>query len=216
MRQHHTGIERGFQAEEEAQFSLTPTTYLVRDGDHLASIAQLVYGDAAYAYLIADANGLDLFAAPEAGCTLTIPNVLANNNAMTMALYQPGDGIGDTAPVPIPPKSWSSWKRKLSGFIGALVQAPISSVTGFIPLFQPVAVGAGDWAQQVSDQMLTGPFDWGKGLFSLQCGADENYHWEQTRDAVACATVTAGVQFGFDQVFDLGLDKFKWANNDRV
>ncbi len=71
-----------------------------RDGETLASIAQILWGDAAMWYLIADANGLSKGAVLKPGQLLVIPNKVTNihNNSTTWRPYNPGEAIGSTAP----------------------------------------------------------------------------------------------------------------------
>lgn len=89
----------------------TASTYVVRAGDSLRSIAAQVWGDSAMWYLIADANGLTGNEALTAGGSLTIPNKVTNvhNTSETFRVYNPGEAIGDITPslpvAPPPPNS---------------------------------------------------------------------------------------------------------------
>lgn len=77
------------------------TTYTVKNGDTLQSIARAVWGDADMWYLIADANGLTNSNTLTAGQVLTIPNKVTNihNNSGTYRVYNPGEAIGDVNPT---------------------------------------------------------------------------------------------------------------------
>ncbi|MEM8696559.1 MAG: LysM peptidoglycan-binding domain-containing protein [Pseudomonadota bacterium] len=85
-----------------------PTTYVVRSGDTLASIAAGLWGDASLWYKIAEANGLqgvDANTALTAGRALQIPNIVTNlhNNADTFRVYDPAQALGDVRPdAPFP------------------------------------------------------------------------------------------------------------------
>ena len=97
----------------------------VGQGDTLASIARLVWGDARMWYLIADANGLSASAndALEVGQTLKIPAVAGSsqNNATTFKPYNPMDVIGDTTPNPASPPPPKPKKKKCGGLLQAVV-----------------------------------------------------------------------------------------------
>jgi hypothetical protein len=60
-------------------YDSTPGSYTVQGGDTLQSIAQQIWGDANFWYLIADANGLDNSSTLVAVQTLIIPNKVADN-----------------------------------------------------------------------------------------------------------------------------------------
>jgi hypothetical protein len=53
----------------------------VQTGDTLASIAQTIYGDSNYGYILAEANGLSVGAQPPVGMVLKIPEVTTTANA---------------------------------------------------------------------------------------------------------------------------------------
>ena len=103
------------------------SSYTVKNGDSLQSIARTVWGDSAMWYLIADANGLASGSSLVAGQMLIIPNKVANinNNAGTFRPYNPGEAIGDTSPTlpvaPSPPK-----KKKKCGGLGAILVAVVT------------------------------------------------------------------------------------------
>ena len=134
------------------------TTYLVKNGDTLQSIASSVWGDSAMWYLIADANGLASGSSLVAGQVLTIPNKVANinNNAGTFRPYNPGEAIGDTSPTlpvaPSPPK-----KKKKCGGLGAILVAIVSIAVSIYlgPVVGNVAAAAlGNVAGQVTGNLL--------------------------------------------------------------
>jgi nucleoid-associated protein YgaU len=62
-------------------------TYTVRTGDTLQGLAQAIYGDSNYYYILAQANGLAPTATLTAGMMLKIPQVTTSTNAAST--YQP-------------------------------------------------------------------------------------------------------------------------------
>ncbi|MBW8311224.1 MAG: putative Ig domain-containing protein [Rhizobium sp.] len=71
----------------------------VQAGDTLQSLARRVYGNEAYWYVLADANGLDEGSTLVAGSTLTVPEVRTSlNDANTFKPYNPADVTGPTTP----------------------------------------------------------------------------------------------------------------------
>lgn len=90
------------------QQSSTPSQYVVTGGETLQSIAQTVYGNSRYWYLIADANGLSYeptatVPTSDIGRSFKVPSVSANsyNDATTFKPYNPAEIIGDLTPSPI-------------------------------------------------------------------------------------------------------------------
>jgi len=85
-------------------------SYVVQGGDTLASIAQAVYGNSQYSYIVAEANGLSGDGDLVAGQSITIPSVTTNSNtANTFKPYNPNSITGSTTPslpaAPPPPPS---------------------------------------------------------------------------------------------------------------
>ncbi|MGY1490817.1 LysM peptidoglycan-binding domain-containing protein, partial [Methylobacillus pratensis] len=98
------------------------SSYTVRNGDTLQSIARSLWGDAAMWFLIADANGLTDQALTE-GQTLTIPNKVTNvhNNSSTFRPYSAGEAIGDTSPtLPTAPVPYVKKKKGKCGGMGGI------------------------------------------------------------------------------------------------
>jgi LysM repeat protein len=56
-----------------------PSSYTVQGGDTLESIAQQIWGDSNFWYLLADANGLDESSTLVAGQSLIIPDKVTDN-----------------------------------------------------------------------------------------------------------------------------------------
>ncbi len=94
-----------------------PSSYVVRDGDALVDIAQLVFGDATMWTLIAEANAISHdpdqpLPATERGKTYRIPNTVANihNDSQTFRPYNLASIIGDDTPSPNrPPPPMPAW-----------------------------------------------------------------------------------------------------------
>ncbi|MDO9621289.1 MAG: hypothetical protein Q7I91_05225, partial [Moraxellaceae bacterium] len=107
------------------------SSYGVSQGDTLASIARMIWGDSRMWYLIADANGLAVGANDplEAGDTRRIPAVAGSckNNATTFKPYDPSDIIGETSPNPKAPPPPKPPKKKCGG-LGAIVMVVVAVV----------------------------------------------------------------------------------------
>ena len=166
-----------FSDFDQAYNSLSPgegggsgSTYTVRAGDTLESVARAMFGDASLWYMLADANGLSGAAALSAGQVLRIPAGLANlhNTSDTFRPYDSARHIGDTLPTtPKPPK-----KPKCGGF-GAILLAVVAvavtliALPGAAPTFlQGVLAGAAGSAASQAVGLATGiqkKFDF-KGL----------------------------------------------------
>ena len=87
----------------------TASHYTVQGGDTLQSIAQQIWGDSSFWYLIADANGLNGTEDLTAGTDLIIPNKVGNihNNTDTFRPYDPNEALGNVSPT-APPKHHAS------------------------------------------------------------------------------------------------------------
>ncbi|WP_066807580.1 pre-toxin TG domain-containing protein [Sphingomonas asaccharolytica] len=122
-------FDQNFQPINGSYPDQSGTTYTVRTGDTLQTIAQTAWGDSSLWYLIADANGLTASTSLVAGQTLQIPNKVTNfhNNANTYRVYNPGEAIGDTLPTlppqPAPPAAASKGGCGAFGQILMLVVA---------------------------------------------------------------------------------------------
>ena len=91
----------GYDTINGLTYQSTAPAYTVQAGDTLQSIAQSVWGDANFWYLIANANGLDSTSTLTAGQVLAIPNKVANahNSSTTYDVYDPNAHIGDVSPT---------------------------------------------------------------------------------------------------------------------
>ncbi len=153
----------------------TPGSYVVSQGDTLASIALAVFGDPKLWYIIADANGLNGNGDLRVGQQLTIPNKITNlhNNDKTFKVYNPSEIIGDTTPtLPDPPPPPEAGGKRGCGGIGQLL---VIIVTIVVAIYAPQALG-----------MVQGSF--GSALVSAAAG---NVAGQVTANAV-------GIQHGFD------------------
>ena len=152
----------------------TQSSYTVRGGETLQSIAANVWGDAAMWYLLASANGLTGGETLVAGQSLVIPDRVTNihNNSSTFEVYDPNKAMGDLSPTtPKPPKK--PGKCAVLGQILMVVIAvavTIYTAGALSAAVGPVLAGAiGGAAGSVASQafgMATGlqkKFDW-KGV----------------------------------------------------
>ncbi len=136
-------FDQNYQPINSGYPSAAASSYLVRKGDTLRSIAQAVWGDANLWYLIAEANGLVGSESPTEGMTLWIPNKVVNihNDSGTYKVYDPGEAIGNTSPLlPDPPAP--SQKKKCGG-LGLLIAVVVAVVVTVITAgAAAVAMGA--------------------------------------------------------------------------
>jgi LysM repeat protein len=102
----------------------TASRYTVQNGDTLQSIAQQIWGDSNFWYLIADANGLNGSSQLTAGMDLIIPNKVANvsNSNSTYRVYDPNLYVGDTSPTH-PPKPTH---HHGCGIVGQIIETVVS------------------------------------------------------------------------------------------
>lgn len=139
-------FDQSFQPINASYPAAAASYYTVAAGDTLRSIAQRVWGDSAFWYLIADANGLTSENALVAGLRLIIPNKVANshNNTTTFRPYDPGEAIGDTLPTlppePAMPAPAPASQRGGCGVFGQILLAVVAVAVTIIAL--PTAPGA--------------------------------------------------------------------------
>jgi len=102
---HYADFDQSFDAINGLTYQQSPNAYTVQGGDTLQSIAQAIWGDANFWYVLADSNGLDSSSTLVAGQTLIIPNKVENshNSSSTYNVYNPNDAIGNVSPTH-PPK----------------------------------------------------------------------------------------------------------------
>jgi LysM repeat protein len=111
----------------------TPATrYTVSQGDTLESIAQAVWGDANFWYLIADSNGIQSDDQLVSGMDLIIPDKVANasNSSSTFRVYDPNLALGNTSPThPPKPQSHHGGCGVLGEVLLAVVAVAVTVVT---------------------------------------------------------------------------------------
>ncbi|WP_231625058.1 LysM peptidoglycan-binding domain-containing protein, partial [Novosphingobium sp. AAP93] len=127
----YADFDQSYDPINGLNYASTSSRYVVQDGDTLTSIAQAVWGDASFWYLIADANGLDGTETLAAGQSLILPNKVHNshNNTSTYRVYDPNEAIGDTAPTAVaPPKdpACGGFGAILLGIIAIVVTAIVA------------------------------------------------------------------------------------------
>jgi len=111
-----------------ANSDLGSSGYQVQIGDTLASIAQTVYGDSNYGYIIAEANGLSSDSQLVVGMNLTIPQVTTHSDtADTFKPYNAKSIIGSTDPTatPPPPPPPAAPSSSGCGAIGEIVMVAV-------------------------------------------------------------------------------------------
>lgn len=103
----------------------TGSTYVVRGGDTLSSIAAQLWGDASLWYKLAQANGLSTDSGLTAGQTLLVPAGVKDihNNSSTFKPYSASDAYGDTSPTTPQPQAAA---KKGCGILGAIIIAVIA------------------------------------------------------------------------------------------
>ncbi|MCG8669523.1 MAG: LysM peptidoglycan-binding domain-containing protein, partial [Pseudomonadales bacterium] len=160
--------------------SISPSSYVVAEGDTLQSIALSVYGDETRWYLIADANGLSANSDLKIGQTLKIPNSVTNihNNADTFKPYNPSEIIGDTTPtLPEPPAVDDSCGVK------QLVVVVVAVIVGYVTGQWEIA---SEWIKAV---VVATASSVAAQLTAKELGLQDEFSWEQ----VAFAAATAGL-----------------------
>ncbi|MEI9997635.1 MAG: LysM peptidoglycan-binding domain-containing protein [Rhizomicrobium sp.] len=174
----YADFDQSYDPVNGITYAGAPSHYTAQDGDTLAGIAAMVWGDASLWYLIADANGLS---SPSdsltAGTDLILPNKVVNlhNNASTFKVYDPNEAIGDTAPtVPKQPKHDGNNCGVFGQILKAVVAIVVTVVTGGNAVL-------GDLAAQV---------------FSLATGIQKSFNWNE----LAESGITAGVANGLQEV----------------
>ncbi|WP_343638233.1 LysM peptidoglycan-binding domain-containing protein [Roseateles sp.] len=185
----------------------TASSYTVRGGDTLSSIAQSVWGDAAMWYLIADANGLRGTETLVEGQVLSIPNKVANihNNASTFRPYNPGEAIGRVDPTlpdpPPPPMSSGGGCGGLGAFVMIVVAVVVTIYT------------AGAAAEALGAVTTSGASAFNTGLAVLSGGSAAGVTVTGTAAMVAGAAIGAAAGAIASQVVGMAtgnVEKFSW------
>ncbi|WP_217538288.1 DUF6531 domain-containing protein [Vibrio metschnikovii] len=100
-----TKLNADLLSDSAATTGAQPGAYTVQQNDSLQRIAQIVYGDSRYWYLIADANGISPNDKLTAGKSLVIPNqhTQTYNGAESFKPYNESEVLGNVNPDPIAP-----------------------------------------------------------------------------------------------------------------
>jgi LysM repeat protein len=137
----YADFDASYQPINGLNYNQTGSRYTVQQGDTLQSIAQAVWGDANFWYLIADANGIQSNDQLIAGMDIVIPNKVANvsNSSSTFRVYDPNLYLGDTSPTH-PPKPQNHHN---CGVFGQILETVVAVAVSYF--FGPIA---GDIAKQ--------------------------------------------------------------------
>ncbi|SFG52018.1 YD repeat-containing protein [Novosphingobium sp. CF614] len=119
----YADFDQSYDPINGLNYESTSSRYTVHDGDSLETIAQNLWGDASFWYLIADANGLNGSEILVAGQNLIIPNKVHNshNTSDTYRVYDPNEAIGDTSPTAAKPP-----KKNKCGVFGQILLVAIA------------------------------------------------------------------------------------------
>jgi YD repeat-containing protein len=177
----------------------TASSYTVRDGDSLRSIAQMVWGDGAMWYLIADANGLSGSEQLAAGQTISIPAKVTNihNSSETFRVYDPNKAIGDTSPIEPKPQKNGDNMCAVVGQIALVMVAVAVSFATYGALTGPATSMLGMIAAGAASGAAGSIASQGVGIAT---GIQDRFDWK----SVGIAAVTAGVSRGADRVLSFG------------
>jgi YD repeat-containing protein len=197
-------FDQNYEPVSPSYPGFSATSYTVKSGETLQSIAQAVWGDSAMWYLIADANGLASNSELVAGQVLTIPNKITNvhNNSSTYRVYNPGEAIGDVNPTlptaPPPPKK----KKGGCGGFAMIIVAVVAVVATVLTAgaMAPV-LGQTMWSAGLTALGSTGTLGFGGAFLAgavgsiagqaagMALGVQDKFNW----GAVATAGLTASV-----------------------
>jgi hypothetical protein len=175
-----------------------PSSYTVQGGDTLESIAQQIWGDSNFWYLLADANGLDESSTLVAGQSLIVPDKVTDNqnNNSTYKVYNPNDAMGDLSPT-TPPKPQPNHSN--CGVFGTILMAIVAVVVSY---FVP---GVGTYVSGLLESSLGATAAGAVGLaataavgdvagqvFGLATGIEKSFNWKE----LGITAITAGIGFG--------------------
>ena len=158
----------------------TQPSYTVMAGDTLQSIAQELWGDSSYWYLLADANGLRRTLQLVAGETLSIPTVVgpSQNNATTNTVYNPQQAMGNVLPThpPVPSNHHNG-----CGVFGEILEAIVAVVVAyFAPELIPElssAFGGGFLGGVAAGAVLGAATDTVEQGIGLATGLQSKFSW---------------------------------------
>jgi|GEM_PF-1247577 len=193
---------------QSAQVAGSGSTYTVRQGDSLQSIAKAIWGDESLWYILADANGLSAAASLPPGMALTIPSKVTNvrNTSETFKVYDPNEALGDVQPTPRPGQlAQASPKKGACGGVGSIIVAVVAIAVAFYVGPQAIAAVAsalGNTGMAAATIAATANVV-GTGIAAaigsavsqgvgVATGLQDKFSW----NAVALAAVSAGVAKG--------------------
>jgi trimeric autotransporter adhesin len=110
------------------------SSYTVRSGDTLQSIAQAAWGDAGLWYMLAEANALSASSSLSAGQSLLIPAKVTgiHNSAATLRPYDAGKAIGDVQPGSPVPTAASGGRKGKCGIVGQIILVAIAVAVTYL------------------------------------------------------------------------------------
>lgn len=184
-----------FESVSKMDLGNTPTSYTANQGDTAQTVAQAIYGDDTYAYLIADANAIaDVTSAIAEGTTLLIPNVVANsyNAHDTVKPYNPSDVIGNTTPVPRP-------REPECNTVAVIIMTVVAIlVTIAVSILVPPA--AGPVAKAMGAIVSAAAGNAAGQVVGKELGVIEHFSLRDVASAALTAGLTQGVALGLDKL----------------
>ncbi|ACI23202.1 hypothetical protein CbuD7D7780_08750 [Coxiella burnetii] len=187
-----------------------PSQYTAQAGDTFESIAQALYGDPDFDYIIAQANGYSPGDAVPLGMVLTIPQFTitdTHNKAGEFVPYNPGAIIGTLYPyMPIPPRKPPPpvhdhfFAELLEFFVGALIMA-------FAPELEGALLGL--FGTSLAGEMLSGALAYGimsatadvvEQTIGIIAGVQTHFSWKevalQLEQGAITGALTGALQAG--------------------
>ncbi|ENM5774716.1 LysM peptidoglycan-binding domain-containing protein [Vibrio mimicus] len=198
-----TKLNADLLSDSAATTGAQPGAYTVQQNDSLQRIAQTVYGDSRYWYLIADANGISPNDKLTAGKSLVIPNqhTQTYNGAESFKPYNESEVLGNVNPDPIAPPP----PKKSCNPVAMIVMAVVAVVV--------TVYTAGAAATLFAGGSLTAGGVGAAGMGALAGTAAGSAAAAGTAALVAGAAVGGAVGAAASQLVGMGLgvvDEFSW------
>lgn len=188
-------FDQSYDAINGLNYDPTATSYTAQGGETLSMVAQNLWGDASFWYLIADANGMSSSVTLAAGQVLRIPNKVHNshNTADTFRPYDPNEAMGDTSPTT--PKK----PKQMCGVFGQILMVAIAVAIGTI-LMGPGGLGAafgGGFFGSVAGGAVAGAMAsvFSQG-FAVASGIQEKFSWK----GVALGAISGAIGGGLGEI----------------
>jgi YD repeat-containing protein len=218
------GIGAGYQAinPEGNGAQSAGSSYTVRDGETLQSIAANLWGDSSLWYLIASANGMSAGQVLAAGQTLAIPDRVTNvrNSAGTFKPYDPNAALGDLSPTTAKPPKKAGKCGMMGQILMVVVAVAVTALTagagaalsgaaaGIFSGMGAMATGAGLTAGQM---IAIGAVAGAAGSIASQgvgvaTGVQNKISWKGVAMSALSSAISAGV--GVSGVFANAGSKF--------